>query len=525
MNRHTLWKSLLIAGASLLWAGVASADVVEAERSEMVEVRIRMPDGRVLIRHEPRFAARVEVSEAVEGPELQTGNGKVTSAGRTVTGGSNGRGSSGFGSSGGGGGGGGGSSSGGGGGGYALPGSLPGGGSGPAPDLNGNSAPGGVPVTVYSWDRSSPQAFRNIIQTIEADPRVGTPERLANRIVARIQTDQPQKIALRFWKELIPASRDPFDLSDPVALWQANGFSDGLEPYWRAVAEQLRARGVTPDYLVQDLEVGVRYWHVPEADRTAFFTTLFANRQAVSAHLPPAVFSVSVDRFLDRRDAGADAARLAYDQAAVDMRTTLIRETMHRPFVETYGMLIDHSNYNDMHESFEVPRYNNSPWFETSVHGISAPSSYVVNYGQEGSRFTRLDKHPRWNQLIVVLNSLRSAAANGPVHPWIAPPGYGARGADTWCRANELQKEEWLWQVFMTHCLAMGIDTYILWNPDPRWNPHAVANDRFMDDWFQGKTAHHELLTLPEIPLDADFIETNGVTIQYSSFVQKFGNR
>jgi hypothetical protein len=378
---------------------------------------------------------------------------------------------------------------------------------------------------VYAWDRSAPEPFRNIIQTVEADPRVGTPERLANRIVARIQADQPTKIALRFWKELAPAPRDPFDLSDPVALWQANGFSAGLEPYWRAVAEQLKARGVTPDYLVQDLEVGARYWHVPEADRTAFFTTLFANRQAVSAHLPPEVFSVSVERFLDRRDAQADAARLAYDQAAVDMRTTLIRETMHRPFVETYGMLIDHSNYNDMLESFEVPRYNNSPWFETSVHGISAPSSYVVNYGQEGTRFTRLNKHPRWNQLIVVLNSMRSAAANGPVHPWIAPPGYGARGADTWCRAHELQEEEWLWQVFMTHCLAMGIDTYILWNPDPRWNPHAVANDRFMDNWFQGKTAHHELLTLPEIPLDADFIETNGVTIQYSSFVQKFGNR
>src|SRR5690606_37883745 len=127
----------------------------------------------------------------------------------------------------------------------------------------------------------------------------------------------------------------------------------------------------------------------------------------------------------------------------------------------------------------------------------------------------RLEKHRRWNHLITVLNGIRSAAGAGPVHPWIAPPGYGARGSDTWCTPRELEDETWLWEEFMRHNLALGVDTFILWNPPQRWNPHATETDRFMDAWFGENLAHHEVLHLEPIPLDADEIETNGVVTRY----------
>lgn len=563
MRRHTRFAATLFAGLAVLApysmaaepgsppsqdappaeagsGGVEGTKVGEAlppGAVEMVEVRIRMPDGRVIVRMEPRYAARKEIPED-PGPELQTSGGRGVTGGRAATGGGGGGGSFGFGGrsagGGGGGGGGGGASSGGGGSSGArgaFNGGRPGGdgnnggGGGNNPPPQGNT-PGteGIVPTVYAWDRSMPEYFNNIIQTYVIDPRSGPPQWNANTVATRIENERPRKIALRFWKELDAAERYPFDHSDAVDLWRTGGYRAGLESYWRAFAEQLKERGVTPDYLVQDLELGIGFWEVPEPRRAGFFSELFAAQGMVASVLPAAVFSAPLDEFMANRTERARLARRAYDKAAADFRTALIVDTMHRPFVETYERSIDHSNYKDMVMSFTVNRHYNSPWIETSVHGISAPPCYLVDYGQAATAHFRLQKHRRWNMMITLLNTIRSAAQAGPIHPWIAPPGYGRNGPDTWAGPNQLAEENWLWEQFMTHCLAMGVDTFILWNPAPRWNRNATANDRFMDAWFAGKRAHPELLSLPAIPLDADEIETNGVVLRYEDFQARFGN-
>jgi hypothetical protein len=364
-----------------------------------------------------------------------------------------------------------------------------------------------------------------MIETIVIDPRAAPPAQLANAIAARVLANPPRKIVLRFWKELEAASRDPFDHADSVELWRIGGYRDGLEEYFGPFAAQLAERGVTPDYLVQDLEHGVGFWNVPEGERLEFFTHLFDGRSEIGNALPSAVFSAPLSEFMENRTDAARTARRAYEKSSADFRSNLIRDTMHRPFVDAYGRTIPHSNYNDMVMSFEVNRHYNAPWTETTVHGISAPACYLVDYGQAASAHFRLQKHRRWNMMITLLNTIRSAAQAGPIHPWIAPPGYGRNGPDTWAGPNQLAEENWLWEQFMTHCLAMGVDTFILWNPAPRWNRNATANDRFMDAWLDGKLAHPELLALPMIPLDSDVIETNGVVLHYAEFVERFGNR
>lgn len=513
----------------------------EAEpASRLVEVTIRMPDGRVITRLEPRFASRVEVSEEDGAPELITGSGGVRSAsdGSAGRGGGGGgaaaaltaAGAAGGGKGGGGGGGGSGGGGGGGGGGSggaygAFPGksgNTGGGGNNSAPQggTDGDSHEGRR-ANVYTWDRSTPEPFRNMVQTILLRPASMPAEQLANRIAARIQTEAPPKVVFRFWQELDIATRNPFDQSDPVELWRRGGFRDGMEEYWRTFATQLKRRGVTPDYLVQDLEKGISFWHVEPEDRRAFFGALLDNAHRLTGVLPSEFLSVDLQTFLDRKPA-ADPAHKAYSDAALQLRTDIIRETMHRPFVEAYERTIDHSNYNDMKMSFTVLRHYNSPWSETTIHGISAPSSYITNYGSAGSLYNRLPKHNRWNHLIITINAIRSAAAAGPVHPWISPPGYGARGPDTWCTARQLDNEKWLWEQFMLHNMALGVDTYILWNPPQRWNPHAAETDRFMDEWFGEHLANHEVLHLDPIPLDAGVIETNGVVTRYEDFIARF---
>lgn len=74
----------------------------------------------------------------------------------------------------------------------------------------------------------------------------------------------------------------------------------------------------------------------------------------------------------------------------------------------------------------------------------------------------------------------------------------------------------------MQHMLAMGVDTFILWNPGTQFNPNAVAVDDWMDDWLgqHPQVNTPQLRSLPIIPLDADRIETNGYVTTYEQYLQ-----
>ena len=74
----------------------------------------------------------------------------------------------------------------------------------------------------------------------------------------------------------------------------------------------------------------------------------------------------------------------------------------------------------------------------------------------------------------------------------------------------------------MQHLLAMGVDTFILWNPSPRFNPNAVVTDNWMEDWLSRhqRVTTPQLRDLPQIPIDADVIETNGYVTTYEDFLQ-----
>ena len=79
--------------------------------------------------------------------------------------------------------------------------------------------------------------------------------------------------------------------------------------------------------------------------------------------------------------------------------------------------------------------------------------------------------------------------------------------------------------MMMDHFLAMGIDTFLLWNPAPQFNPNAIETDAFVDQWLADNptAAGPQLRNLPEIPLDADSITTNGVTTTYQQFIDALG--
>ncbi len=498
------------------------------DNNEMVEITIRMPDGRVIVRKEPKAASRIDPSHPIlqgQRPAIvvsATNSGTVNTLESGVTGGSNsaipttgsasGGGSSSTANSGGRGGGSSGSGHAGGtvGSGGSEDNTIP-----PVPPDNDYT------VRLFAWENSGP-TFQHVLRTYIADPRGKTPRQLAQRIAREIRDERPEKIAIRFWKELDPAIRYTFDPSDPRALINSGGYTLGLKEYWDSFAAELANLGIRPDYLIHDLEKGIGYWDIPTSDRQRFFGELMNPHRPLSSVLPTSMRNITVDQFMDYRDPQGTVALNDYNQFAAEFRANMINDVFSGAFTDAFGGYIKISNYNDLNPSFQTFHYTNRPDKAATCGGISAPIAYLDHRNENTPRYARTEKIQRWNRLIDVLNRARSAAGTGLVTPWVSAPGYGKYGANSWARPTELAGEYKIWEIMMDHMLAMGIDTFVLWNPGPRFNPNAHVTDAFVDQWLADhpRAAGPQLRNLPEIPLDADSITTNGVTTTYQQFLE-----
>jgi hypothetical protein len=274
--------------------------------------------------------------------------------------------------------------------------------------------------------------------------------------------------------------------------------------------------------MIFDQEEGISFWHIPISQRRRFFGELLNPEQQHLSSLPPSMNGVRVEQFLNYRHPDSEQAFNDYNRFATEFRASLLRRVFHDTFRDVYGISFPMSNYGDFIEGFEVYTHHNRAIDQATIAGISAPVVYLDLREDTSPRYSRRSKHQRWNRLIDQLNEVRSAAQPGLVTPWIAAPGYGRFGPDTWARASELDEEFAFWQTHMEHMIAMGIDTYILWNPSPRFNPNAITTDALMDDWLANhqRVFTHQLRSLPEIPLDADYIETNGLITTYQDFLE-----
>ena len=513
----------------------ASSDLRQESDIELVEIVIRLPDGRVIRRKEPRIASRVDPRIAgldggappiIQKQTFATGSRSVKQTKGAVTGGSN---ASSIKVGGGGGGGGGSSSSSGGGGG--------GGGGDTSTQRGGSNGSGGgsggstdtiqpvqpdtdFTVRLYAWDNTG-SPFQNIQEAILVDPRSVTATQLASRVAASANAQTEDKVVLRFWQEFFPASRHPFDNSNARDLINSGGFTAGLTEYWTEFATELKSLGVTPDYMIFDQEEGIGFWHIPISQRARFFGELLNPEMQHLSDLPPSMQGMRVEQFLNYRHPDTEQAFNDYNRFATEFRASFIRRVFHDTFEEVYGFSIPTSNYGDFIEGFEVYTHHNRVLDEATVAGISAPVAYLDLREDTSPRYSRRTKHQRWNRLIDQLNEVRSAAQPGLVTPWIAAPGYGRFGPDTWAGTSQLDEEFAFWQVHMDHMLAMGIDTFILWNPTSRFNPNAITTDIMMDEWAgdHPRVNTPQLRSLPEIPLDAEYIETNGVVTTYAQFL------
>ncbi len=541
-----LFGTMLVSGAC---TAAQSSKHTEAQKSmdnndeEYVLIKIRMPDGRVIVRKERKNPSKIDSNHPIlsskrakASAKKSAGSGTINQTGSDVRGGSNSGAGTGIKVSGSGGGGGGSSSGGGGSSGGGAGSGHSGGGSEDNGTGTEDSSSGGfgaeyvAPMSVqpdndyttrmYAWDNTG-EKFDNVVVAYVADPRTAPANVLAERIATRYKNEQPEKFVIRFWKELSCADRPPFDTSNPVELIQSGGFTAGMSEYWSEFANELAAQGVQPDFLIHDLEKGIGFWHIEKEQRREFFDELIESESFLSTSLPVSMRNVTAEQMMDYRDEAGLMAMNDYNDFATQFRAAMLNEVFADAFESAYGQYIPISNYNDMNNAEEILHIHNRPLSNASVGGISSPMSYLDYRNPTPARYARTVKDQRWNRFIDGLNRCRSSAANELVVPWIAPPGYGAYGADTWARPNELPGEYLVWDLFMDHMLAMGIDTFILWNPPPRWNRNAVETDAYVENWLvENPTAYGpQLNNLPLISLDADYIVTGNVITTYEEFM------
>lgn len=522
-------------------APVEESKFRQSEGQELVEIIIRLPDGRIIKRKEPKIASKVDA----ELPGLNSSKAPVSKQGaivrkskgvsttnRSVTGGSN---ASSVNTGGGSGGGGGGSSrsSGGGGGG----GGSSGGGGGHSGGNDGNLGDDSPSWTVdnsllldqdrtvwiYAWqDTGGP--FTNLTFNIVVNPRNKTPERLAQLVAEEATQRNMPRVVLRLKDEFIPADREPFDVSNPSQLLNNGGYRSGLVEYWNQFAIELRDRGVEPDFVIMDQEDGIDFIALDNQEQEHFFRAMIESPSILEPYAPRLMRNLTFEQFNSLQSAASRAARYEYHEYALKFRSRFLRDVIMEAFNSAYGHHIPISNYNESNPTFDVRRFTNFPIPNSTIADVSSPICYFHEVPTWGL-FANTSKDVRWNMIINNLNICRSAAGNGPVVPWVAAPGYGIRGHNTWSRLTEIDQEMGLWEVQMQHMLAMGIDNIILWNPIPRYNPNAAVSDRLVDQWLgSNPSAPTQLMTdLAPIPLDADEIVTNGVVTTYDEFLAIMG--
>lgn len=534
----SLTLSLLVSAACATNQQVASEEPDSARfrqdaDKELVDITIRLPDGRVIKRKEPRMASKVDPeTTGIDGstpPIVRKGDSSsgaqtVNTTKSGVSGGSN---SSSAKVSGGGGGGGGGSySSGGGGGGGSY---SSGGGGGSIDDHssaveydNSLLLDSDRRVWIYAWQDTG-GLFDNLTFNIVVNPRNKTPQRLAQLVAEEAQSRISGRIVLRLKDEFIPATREPFDVTNPSQLLNGGGYRDGLVEYWNTFAIELRDRGVTPDFIIMDQEDGIDFSALDLDEQEHLFTAMIDSPSLIEPDAPRLMRDLIYDQFCLLQTPESRAARYEYHAYALKFRSRFLREVFVTAFTNAYGHHVPISNYNESNPSFEVRRFTNFPIPNATIADVSSPICYLF-IAPDWGLFANTTKDVRWNMLITNLNVCRSSAANGPLVPWVAAPGYGIRGHNTWARLSEVDQEMQLWEMQMRHMIAMGIDNFILWNPIPRYNANAAVSDRLVDEWHESnQIAPTQLMTdLAPIPLDADQIVTNGVVTTYEEFLAIF---
>ena len=436
------------------------------------------------------------------------------------------------------------------------------------------------PVTVYTWEIDSAVTPVKLSPTIRLDPR-SNPQNgtaIANAIDLAVRAQKlarpGEPVALRPWFEWrAGVAPFPFNDGDFVEWWRIQPpFMDTpTTPQADQFYVDLNARFIvlqTPfDYIAQDLEKGTGYFNVPFTtdypdpaddfqarqtwatpatvanDPNNFWNTAFPNVPNPFIGIPVWNQSLLVtDDFKQIHEQWAVEDRAAWTRAnlltairsmkGVSTRADYVARYPNETIPVDFEVL-PAANYKDMQYGFPLTqdsfnRIRRLQYGQARIAGVSSPVLYLDTRNgpllQADASFTttkEIRNRRRWLVFARILNTLHSscAAIPGDVHPWIAPPGYGTFGADTWGNASTFEFEKMFTRALWEHCFAAGVDTYVYWNPVANYGLSAQA-DAWADAYFAGRTVLPLRRDLTEILLPTESVATGSKVTNFADLFQ-----
>ena len=388
-------------------------------------------------------------------------------------------------------------------------------------------------ITVYAWEEDPGVTFETISKTVVVDPRsypetVAGAQTAADVFVAQAAALQSNglKAAFRYWQ---------WDVIADGAILDTNWW-ETLEPYdsipvgvtlgiwWDAFNARVISNGITLDQLIFDEEDGLNYFKLPDiGTRQSFFMSVTTATGPYPNDPNPYIDSP----IWDYNGPLTDQFIQEWNQDAAEKRNTFLKSISDGCPVTTINGNRYISNYNDYLQDYEIGNLRSIedrlPAEQVRMSNISSTPVYLdystaetlTDPPAEYTAVRQLVNRRRWQKMIWRLNKVKSALSAGSrCVPWIAPPGYGAYEANSWASATILPFEKLLWRVKMRHLRAMGIDTFILWNPVSN-NPNSKDTDAFVDSYFTELSVRNLNSTIAITSITADSIVTNDRETSY----------
>ncbi|GEM_PF-1147062 len=280
----------------------------------------------------------------------------------------------------------------------------------------------------------------------------------------------------------------------------------------KPLSKELKKRRIPIDVMYLDNEGGFGYYELKQTGLRKIFRSARAKRL-----MPPECRVLNPDDF-NSNSPNFIAAKTAWDVYAVKLKYDALRKVIvgsglfdikpskSQPAVRPSAM-----NFWSVAPSFPIYDYNGWRLDYTSLDGISSgPSCYVGNYG---SRFDNRQHHPIWNNMIGMINQVRSCLGrpNARVHPVLSNPSFCA---------------PWIWEQMVAHMVRSGIswtgaqNAFIYWNANSPTTEDPIAAQIML---------RHDLnipaqRNLPEIQLDTDIIQTGNWTTTYEEFLDNMAD-
>ena len=421
------------------------------------------------------------------------------------------------------------------------------------------------PVTIYTWEIDPAVTPVKLSPTIRLDPRSnpvnGTA--IANAIDTAVRAQKiarpGEPVALRPWFEWRAGSGPyPFDDSTGAEHWLVTPpFNQQIQTvshvaFWSDFNARIIVLQTPFDYIAQDLEKGSGYFNVPGVARQTWLTPVTIDNEDNPYPFTPNPFvGVAV---WNQSLLTSDDYKVVHEQWHAEERSRVSRPMLlpairqlkgtaaAAAYAQRYPLeaipegfeILPVANYKDDKQGFTITQDSSNrprrlPYAQTRLAGVSAPVLYLDDrrdfplLAADASYTTSkaILGRNRWLKFARILNTLHSACAAvpGDVHPWIAPPGYGRNGPDTWGNAANLPFETMFTRALWEHCFAAGVDTYIYWNPVNNYALSAVA-DAWADAYFTGREVLPLRRNLTEITLPTETVTTGSKTTNFADLFQ-----